>query len=40
MDVDWGLPGRVGPWSLFGPKILFSINAKVVDVELMGGDAV
>jgi hypothetical protein len=39
-DVDWGLPGRVGPWSLLGPKVLFSVNAKVVNVELVGGDAV
>jgi hypothetical protein len=39
-DVDGGLPGRVGLWSLLGPKVLFSVNAKVVNVELMGGDAV
>jgi hypothetical protein len=39
-DVDWGLPGRVGPWSLLGPEVLFSVDAKVVNVELVGSDAV
>jgi hypothetical protein len=39
-DVDRGLPGRIGPWSLLGPKVLFSVDAKVVNVELVGSDAV
>jgi hypothetical protein len=40
MDVDWGLPGRIGPWSLLRPKVLFSVDAKVIDMELVSGDTV